>query len=69
MSICATDLREGRHRFFDLVFIDADKANNSNCFAKALKPTRPASIIIADSVAREGRGVDAASKHPNIAIP
>lgn len=59
-------LREEGAGPFDLVFIDADKANNSNYFAWALKLTRPGSIIIVDNVAREGRVVDPSSKDSNI---
>ncbi|WP_067562600.1 O-methyltransferase [Nocardia acidivorans] len=39
---------------FDLVFIDADKANNANYVRWALKLTRPGSVIIVDNVVRNG---------------
>ncbi|MFJ4655042.1 O-methyltransferase [Nocardia sp. NPDC088792] len=39
---------------FDLVFIDADKVNNSNYVQWALKLTRPGSVIIVDNVVRNG---------------
>lgn len=39
---------------FDLVFIDADKPNNANYFAFALRLARPGSLIIVDNVVRDG---------------
>ncbi|WP_040807994.1 O-methyltransferase [Nocardia concava] len=39
---------------FDLVFIDADKVNNSNYVRWALRLTRPGSVIIVDNVVRDG---------------
>lgn len=47
---------------FDLVFIDADKANNPNYFAWALKWTRKGSVIIVDNVVRKGAVIDPESK-------
>jgi predicted O-methyltransferase YrrM len=44
---------------FDLVFIDADKANTPNYFAWALEHTRPGGLIIADNVVRAGTLADA----------
>jgi predicted O-methyltransferase YrrM len=43
---------------FDLVFIDADKANTPNYFAWSLDHTRPGSLIIADNVVRDGTLAD-----------
>jgi predicted O-methyltransferase YrrM len=43
---------------FDLVFIDADKANTPNYFAWALDRTRPGGLIFADNVIRGGSIVD-----------
>ncbi|MEU0402312.1 O-methyltransferase [Streptomyces sp. NPDC006197] len=40
---------------FDLVFIDADKANNPHYVAWALKLSRPGTVIIVDNVVRNGR--------------
>ncbi|MBG0810744.1 O-methyltransferase [Methylosinus sp. H3A] len=45
---------------FDLAFIDADKLNNANYFAWALKLSRPGSLIIVDNVVRDGAIVDPA---------
>ncbi len=39
---------------FDLVFIDADKENNSNYVNWALRLTRPGSVIVVDNVVRGG---------------
>ncbi len=44
---------------FDLVFIDADKANTPNYFSWALERTRPGGLIIADNVVRKGTLADA----------
>src|SRR5438552_520672 len=38
---------------FDLAFIDADKQNNAEYFAWALKLSRPGSLIVIDNVVRE----------------
>ncbi|MFJ4683046.1 O-methyltransferase [Streptomyces sp. NPDC091377] len=46
---------------FDLVFIDADKANNPHYVEWALKLTRAGSLIVLDNVVRGGRVVDADS--------
>ncbi|MFB7515324.1 O-methyltransferase [Streptomyces sp. NPDC056144] len=47
---------------FDLVFVDADKANNPHYVTWALKLTRPGSLIIVDNVVRNGR---VATEHPD----
>ncbi|MFE7513464.1 O-methyltransferase [Streptomyces sp. NPDC057540] len=47
---------------FDLVFIDADKANNPHYVAWALKLSRPGTLIIVDNVVRNGR---VATAHPD----
>lgn len=51
---------------FDLAFIDADKANNANYFALALRLARPGGLIVVDNVVRNGAVVDAASADPNV---
>jgi predicted O-methyltransferase YrrM len=51
---------------FDLVFIDADKANNPHYFAWALKLSRSGTVIIIDNVVREGKVLDAAGDDPDI---
>jgi predicted O-methyltransferase YrrM len=39
---------------FDLIFIDADKSNNLQYLAWALKLSRPGSLIVVDNVVRQG---------------
>jgi len=51
---------------FDLVFIDADKANIPEYFAWALRLSRPGTVIIVDNVVRNGEIVDQASDDPSI---
>ncbi|MEV0734987.1 O-methyltransferase [Streptomyces sp. NPDC050549] len=51
---------------FDLVFIDADKANNPHYVEWALKLTRPGSLIIVDNVVRGGRVADPANTDPDV---
>ncbi len=49
---------------FDLVFIDADKANTPNYVDWALDRTRPGGIVIADNVVRGGTLAEEASDDP-----
>ncbi|MER5291152.1 O-methyltransferase [Streptomyces pharetrae] len=51
---------------FDLVFIDADKANNAHYVEWALRLTRAGSLIIVDNVVRGGRVADAGSDAPDV---
>ena len=51
---------------FDLVFIDADKANTTAYFEWALKLTRPGSLIITDNVVRNGAVVDEHSQDRDV---
>lgn len=51
---------------FDLVFIDADKANIPEYFGFALDLTRRGGLIIVDNVIRNGKIVDADSADPDI---
>jgi len=51
---------------FDLVFIDADKANNPHYVEWALKLTRAGSLIVVDNVVRSGRIVEAGNPAPDI---
>jgi predicted O-methyltransferase YrrM len=56
---------EGRGPF-DLIFIDADKGNNSRYFEWAVKLARRGSAIIADNVVRDGAVIDAKSRDADI---
>jgi predicted O-methyltransferase YrrM len=56
---------EGRGPF-DLIFIDADKAESAEYFSWALKLSRPGSLIVADNVVRDGAVVDADSRDLNV---
>ncbi|MGI5375056.1 O-methyltransferase [Streptomyces sp. CA-251387] len=51
---------------FDLVFIDADKANNPHYIDWALRLTSTGSLIVVDNVVRGGRVADADSTAPDI---
>lgn len=51
---------------FDLIFIDADKENNANYFAWALRLSRPGSLIFIDNVIRDGAVADATSTDPMV---
>jgi predicted O-methyltransferase YrrM len=56
---------EGRGPF-DLIFIDADKPNNPDYFAWALRFSRPGSAIVFDNVVRDGAVIDPASADPAV---
>jgi predicted O-methyltransferase YrrM len=51
---------------FDLVFLDADKANLAAYFRWARALTRRGGLIIADNVVRAGAVIDASSADPNV---
>jgi predicted O-methyltransferase YrrM len=51
---------------FDFFFIDADKQNNADYFAYAIKLSHPGSVIVIDNVIRTGKVIDAASTDPAI---
>ncbi|MFJ4198784.1 O-methyltransferase [Streptomyces sviceus] len=51
---------------FDLVFIDADKANNPSYVEWALKLTGPGSLIVVDNVVRGGRVADPDNPAPDV---
>ena len=54
------------HGPFDLAFIDADKQNNAEYFAWALKLSRPGSVIVVDNVVRDGKVIDARSRDASV---
>ncbi|MEU1478031.1 O-methyltransferase [Streptomyces sp. NPDC001668] len=51
---------------FDLVFIDADKANNPHYVEWALKLTAAGSLIVVDNVVRGGRVADPDNPAPDV---
>jgi predicted O-methyltransferase YrrM len=51
---------------FDLIFIDADKANNPSYFEWSLQMSHPGTLIVVDNVVRDGAVVDADSDDPSI---
>jgi predicted O-methyltransferase YrrM len=51
---------------FDLIFIDADKANVPAYFIWSLKLSRPGSLIIVDNVVREGNVIDPTSSDASV---
>lgn len=51
---------------FDLVFLDADKANNPAYFRWALELGLPGTVIVVDNVVRHGAVADAASDDPGV---
>jgi predicted O-methyltransferase YrrM len=56
---------EGRGPF-DVIFIDADKANNPHYFVWAVDLSRRGSLIIVDNVVRDGAIIDSASNDPGV---
>jgi len=54
------------HAPFDLVFIDADKLNNTAYFDWALKLTHSGSLIIADNVVRNGTVLEPENTDPSV---
>lgn len=59
-------LVDNSHEPFDLVFIDADKANIPQYFEYALKLTRPGSLIVVDNTVREGKVIDINTKDESV---
>jgi predicted O-methyltransferase YrrM len=51
---------------FDLIFIDADKANNPGYFEWSLKLSRPGTLIITDNVIRDGAILDPDAYDPEL---
>ena len=51
---------------FDVIFIDADKPNNSVYLAASLALSRPGTIIIGDNVVRDGAVTDPRSDDPRV---
>jgi predicted O-methyltransferase YrrM len=51
---------------FDLIFIDADKANYPAYFEWAVRLSRPGTLIVVDNVVRKGQIADATATDPNV---
>lgn len=51
---------------FDLIFLDADKANNAEYLEAALALSRPGTAIVADNVVRVGAVADPESDDPSV---
>ncbi|MFF5924651.1 O-methyltransferase [Streptomyces hydrogenans] len=51
---------------FDLLFVDADKANNPHYVSWALKLSRPGTLVVVDNVVRGGRVATPAPSDPAI---
>ncbi|TPI09734.1 O-methyltransferase [Mesorhizobium sp. B4-1-3] len=51
---------------FDVIFIDADKPNNPNYLASAMKLARPGTVIVCDNVIRDGAVVKKHSGDANV---
>jgi predicted O-methyltransferase YrrM len=56
----------GTGRTFDLIFIDADKANIPVYFEWALKLSHRGSMILVDNVVREGAVIEENSRDPSV---
>ena len=54
------------HGPFDLIFIDADKQNNSTYFEWSLKLSRPGTLIVVDNVVRDGAVTDPESSDSSV---
>lgn len=61
-----TGLIDAGTEVYDLVFIDADKANMPAYLELTLRLTRSGSVIVGDNVVRRGGVVDLASEDPNV---
>jgi predicted O-methyltransferase YrrM len=57
--------KEGREPF-DLVFIDADKANNAGYFRSAMTMSRPGTVIVVDNAIRHGAIAEANRTDPDV---
>ena len=51
---------------FDLIFLDADKANNAAYLELVLEVSRPGTLIVADNVVRGGAVTEAASEDTTV---
>jgi len=61
-----SELAAGNCGPFDLIFIDADKANNPSYLQWSLRLSRPGTVIIADNVIRNGAVASESSADPSV---
>ena len=59
-------LLDEKPRYFDMIFIDADKPSNPEYLEWALRLSRRGTVIVADNVVRDGAVTDASSEDPNV---
>ena len=59
-------LLEEKPRYFDMIFIDADKPSNPDYLEWALRLSRRGTVIVADNVVRDGAVTDSSSKDPDV---
>lgn len=64
LSVLEDEIAAGR--IYDFVFIDADKVNHKHYLERALKLSRPGSVIVADNIVRGGAVLDAASEENSV---
>lgn len=65
LEVLPTIETEG-HRPFDLIFIDADKANTPEYFDWAVRLSRPGGLIIVDNVIRQGEVINPENADPAV---
>lgn len=51
---------------YDLAFVDADKASNTEYLRESIRLVRPGGLIVIDNVVRDGRVIDADSDDPSV---
>ncbi|ORE00916.1 family 3 O-methyltransferase [Rhizopus microsporus var. microsporus] len=51
---------------FDLIFIDADKINNTEYYKRAMQLAKSGTLIVADNVIRAGEVLNKSSQDPNV---
>lgn len=51
---------------FDMIFIDADKPNNPHYLERALRLSRPGTVIVGDNVVRDGEVANGNSADPRV---
>jgi predicted O-methyltransferase YrrM len=59
-------LLEEKPRYFDMIFIDADKRSFPEYLEWALRLSRRGTVIVADDVVRDGAVTDASSRDPDV---